>query len=69
VKRCSGEDTWRVASWENSSVPGHYFTKKLSLTNERAFWLLFGFIVIFAFFDRLKLRREKGLRRVTKIDR
>jgi hypothetical protein len=50
-------------------VPGHYFTKKLSLTNERAFWLLFGFIVIFAFFDRLKLRREKGLRRVTKIDR
>jgi hypothetical protein len=22
VKRRSGEDTWRVAAWENSSVPG-----------------------------------------------
>ena len=25
VKRDSGEDTWRVASWENSSVPGSFF--------------------------------------------
>jgi hypothetical protein len=25
VKRRSGEDTWRVAAWENSSVPGILF--------------------------------------------
>ena len=29
VKRDSGEDTWRVASWENSSVPGSFFLKPL----------------------------------------
>jgi hypothetical protein len=30
VKRCCGEDTWRVTAWENSSVPGLIITSKLS---------------------------------------
>jgi hypothetical protein len=31
VKRFCGEDTWRVASWNNSSVPGSFFQKTSSL--------------------------------------
>ncbi|MGB5636730.1 MAG: hypothetical protein WBM86_28665, partial [Waterburya sp.] len=30
VKRCRGEDTWGVAPWENSSVPGSFFDKYMT---------------------------------------
>ncbi len=40
VKRCCGEDTWRVAAWENSSVPGYYFTQSPFILLWRGFELL-----------------------------
>ncbi len=27
VKRCCGQDTWGVAPWDNSSVPGSFLAK------------------------------------------
>jgi hypothetical protein len=38
VKRCCGEDTWRVAAWDNSSVPGFYLKQKTSFLSERGFF-------------------------------
>ncbi len=43
VKRCCGQDTWGVAPWDNSSVPGSFFrNQKLSFIMERG---LFGIFV------------------------
>jgi hypothetical protein len=35
VKRCCGEDTWRVAAWDNSSVPGFYSISKNLLSQQK----------------------------------
>jgi hypothetical protein len=48
VKRCGGEDTWGVAPWDNSSVPGSLFSiilKTLIFCRERVFAMGFVFCV------------------------
>ena len=42
VKRCCGEDTWGVAPWDNSSVPGSSFQRLLcSLYQQRSLCFLY----------------------------
>jgi hypothetical protein len=44
VKRCGGEDTWGVAPWDNSSVPGSFFSPQLLIIKP-----LSGFHLVFVY--------------------
>jgi hypothetical protein len=43
VKRCSSNNTWGVAPWEDSPMPGNYFTyKRLQSLNASGVFCLSG---------------------------
>jgi hypothetical protein len=62
VKRFCGEDTWRVASWNNSSVPGSFFQKTSSLHMKGFFAFLSGqgFEWYFALCHQLQAENERN---------